>query len=466
MTSGAIPDPLADWHRRDPRAPAIARGDETLQVADLEALVAARAGTIAGAIEPNERVGILRTDRLDVAVDVLATIRAGGVAAPLDRHLGTEELLDRVDRGAIVHLRGDDPEPAITERVATIQVGDTERATRGPRSLDPDEPVTLLFTSGTTGTPTPVIHTAWNHAAAAMGSADRLGVAPGDRWYDPLAMHHAGGLAPLTRCLFAQVPVALAERVRRTGHFEAIAATDATIASVVPPMLAAALEAGSVVPDTLRCLLVGGGPLSESRYRRARSADVPVWTTYGLTETLGQVTTATPADRDARPDTVGRPLAGLSITIDDAGAHGGDGGRIVIDGPTIAPGQREPDGRLHTRDRGDRDADGYLYVHGRLDDAIVTGGEVVQPRRVVATLEAHPRVAAAAVIGLDDDRWGERLVAAVVPRGDLDTHTLHDHCASRLEPAARPRSIVTLEELPRTPSGTVDRDALRHRLSK
>ncbi|MFP4629036.1 MAG: AMP-binding protein, partial [Halobacteriales archaeon] len=344
-------------------------------------------------------------------------------------------------------------------------VGDPPR--RGA-DIPADRPVTLLFTSGTTGEPTPIVHAVGNHAAAAIVAAERPGLGPDDRWYDPLGLHHAGGLMPVVRSAYAQVPVVLAPAVRLDGHLAAIQRHGATVASVVPPMLERALADGEAVPEALRCLLVGGAPLSDDLYARARTAGVPVWPTYGLTETLGQVATATPAERDGRPGTSGRALAGVELRVvaDGDSPTADASGRIAIAAPTAAPDATDADGWLRTRDRGRLDDDGYLYVEGRLDDAIRTGGELVWPAPVAEVLEAHPDVREAAVVGLFDARWGEVVAAGVVGADDLDLEELEVHCRDRLDAHARPRHLVQLRALPRTASGTVDRDALRERLAR
>jgi O-succinylbenzoic acid--CoA ligase len=223
-------------------------------------------------------------------------------------------------------------------------------------------------------------------------------------------------------------------------------AGDATIASLVPTMLARALDAGLDHPPGLRCLLLGGGPADDALLRRALDAGVPVSQTYGLTEATSQVTVSEPGD----PWTAGAPLPGVRVTIE----HDGE---IVVDGAVVA-GR----GPLRTGDLGRLDERGRLTLVGRKADTIVTGGENVAPAEVEAVLLAHPAVAEAGVLGRPDPEWGERLVAKVVlrPGETFDAEALAGWCRERLAGFKVPKAFELADVLPRTPSGKLLRRAL------
>ena len=144
--------------------------------------------------------------------------------------------------------------------------------------------------------------------------------------------------------------------------------------------------------------------------------------TYGLTEAASQVTTLAPADAERKLGSAGKPLLGTEILL--AGTNGpvppDEVGEILVRGPTVSPGYLDPadnarrqDGWLRTGDLGRLDAEGFLYVMGRHDDMIITGGENVYPAEVEAVLQAHPAVAEACVFGVPDARWGEAVAASV-----------------------------------------------------
>lgn len=224
--------------------------------------------------------------------------------------------------------------------------------------------------------------------------------------------------------------------------------SEACLVSLVASMLARVLDAVARC-GSLRCALIGGGPVAPELMARAAHAGLPLAQTYGLTEACSQVTTSDVGD----PTTAGPPLFCTRVEIEP-------GGEILVRGPTVAPGAGSP---LRTGDLGALDEAGRLTVTGRRADTIVTGGENVAPAEVEALLEAHPAVAEAAVLGRPHPDWGEAVVALVVMREGMhaDTDDLRDHCRAHLAGFKVPKAFETVPNLPRTPSGKLRRSALR-----
>lgn len=472
MARSSVPDPVGTAAAAHADRTVLATDDDRhLTGGELAGLVGARAGALrAAGVAPGERVAVARDDRLAACVDLLAVIRAGGVAAPVNPG---SDVVNRLERGGLTTLLTDiDALGGLVGTSVTLLTDPPAGEPVGPEAIPADRAVSLVFTSGSTGEPTPVVHTAGNHAAASEAAVERLDLSPFDRWYDPLGLHHMGGFAPLTRCLPVGVPVVVSDEPGPTDLLARIDATGATVASVVPTMVHRALETEATVPAQLRCLLVGGAPLREALYRRARARELPVWASYGLTETMGQVATARPAERDAHPDTVGRPLAGVEVRIvgeDGRQRPPGEPGTIHVSGPTVSPQRATDRGApapgLLTGDVGHLDEAGRLWVHGRRDGAIQTGGEVVFPHRVEAVLAMHPTVDDAAVFGVDDPRWGERVVAVVAGEAP-EADALGAWCRDHLPAHAVPKTFAVVDGVPRTVSGTVDVAALRERLAE
>jgi O-succinylbenzoic acid--CoA ligase len=227
--------------------------------------------------------------------------------------------------------------------------------------------------------------------------------------------------------------------------------------------------AGSPYPSSLRCALVGGAPLHPALAARARAARIPIAPTYGTTETCSQVATAEPSAGVDHAGSVGRPLSGVEVRIGNADESGL--GEVLVSGPILMRGYFENDeatraalldGWLHTGDLGRFDSKGRLRVEGRRTDLIITGGENVMPQEVESVLTSHPDVADVAVYGVPDDRWGERVLAAVVPSSDgLDAAALRAWCRERLAGYKIPAAFVTVSSLPRNSSGKL----LRRRLN-
>ncbi len=344
-----------------------------------------------------------------------------------------------------------------------IPAGDLRESdllTRGLRVGEQiDDDVALVIpTSGTTGPPKGAMLTSAALIASASATHDRLG-GPGT-WLLALPAHHIAGMQVLVRSSLAgTVPV----EIDVSGGFDAGALPAAVTqmgsgrryAALVANQLAKALDdpaAGAALAE-LDAVLIGGGPAPAPVLAAAVDAGISVVRTYGSSETAGGCVYD------------GLPLDGVEVRIDPVG-------RIAIGGATLAMGYRNPadpdpfaePGWFLTDDIGAVDDSGCLSVLGRTDDAISTGGLTVLPAVVEAALARHPAVVECVVFGVDDERLGQRVVAAVVPAGPMPSlEELRDFVAGSLDRTAAPREVHLVEELPRRGIGKLDRRALRER---
>jgi len=444
------------------------------------------------------RIGVAVSPRIAFVATLYAALRLGWTVAPLDPAATAGELSERADRlepALLVCERGSETQcsaadypvvsvdetaapdvPSLSPAPGSTPTDDCSPAVDEQGRLEwtvgPSEGV-IMFTSGTTGQPKGVRLTLENLLASAVGSAFRLGVTPSDRWLGCLPVHHMGGLAPVFRSVWYGTALVLQGSFGTGRTAELLRSESITGVSLVPTQLKRLLDAGWSPPAGLRTVLLGGAPAGEELLARTLEAGVPVCPTYGLTEAASQVATATPGAAREHPESVGQPLAWTDVTLVDDGEPVGAGerGEVVLDGPMITPGYLDGDATeaafghwgLHTGDLAARDADGRLRIFGRLDDVINTGGELVAPSEVVPALESHHAVAEVAVVGLDDPEWGERVAALVVPEdGETapDAEQLREYGAERLSAYKLPKTVATAPRLPRTASGTVDRDAV------
>jgi o-succinylbenzoate---CoA ligase len=340
------------------------------------------------------------------------------------------------------------PVPAGTDRsaLAALRVDDT---------IDDDVAV-VATTSGTTGTPKGALLTAAALTASAVATHDRLG-GPG-RWLLALPSYHIAGIQVLVRSLLAgntpvELDVSTGFDVSQLPSAVSQLGPGRRYSSLVATQLAKALDdpAATAALAELDAVLIGGGPAPRPILDAAAAAGVTVVRTYGMSETAGGCVYD------------GVPLDGVTLRLDD--------GRIVVGGPTLAKGYRNPPdpdpfaeaGWFRTDDIGVVDDSGVLTVLGRVDDAISTGGLTVLPQPVEAALRTHPAVADCAVFGLPDERLGQRVVAAVVladgsAAPTLDT--LRAHVARTLDHTAAPRELHIVDALPMRGIGKVDRSAL------
>ena len=378
---------------------------------------------------------------IDFAVLLHAVPRLGAVLVPLNTHDEPRRQLELAGAALLV----EEP-PAGEEAEVELRT-----------SFDPDAVQTVLFTSGTTGSPRPVELTHANHHASAAASADRLGVHADDRWLSPLPLFHMGGLAVLLRSAIYGTAALVHESFDAGRVREVLESRGATLVSLVPTMLLRLREAGLSAAPALRAMLLGGGPAPSGLVDWAASVGLPAMPTYGMTETASQIATAAPGEHG------GRPLPGVDLRI-------AEDGEILVRGPMVAPGTLGGDGWLHTGDAGRLDERGLLHVDGRIKDLIVSGGENVAPLEVEQVLLAHPAVADAAVVGVADAEWGEAVTGFVVLDGEATEDQLRSWCRERLAAYKVPKRIEPVDRLPRNPAGKLLRDELlgphRERMSR
>ena len=499
------PEPGDGWPTRDPLAHRVAAtpdrtalvdtGDGTAWTyRDLDRVV----DRLAADLGEGGPVGTLLDTRVAFVALVHATLRQGRPLVVLNTQLPADTIADQADRAAVdllvceretEGLAGEvtpgpvvSVDPPASEGVEQVLAGGmgtegehTHRTGSRNAALSAADTAVVMFTSGTTGTPKGVRLTVGNLVWSAVASAFRLGVAPTDRWLCCLPMYHMGGLAPTLRCALYGTTLALQEGFDADRTREVIAEHGVTGVSLVPTQLRRLLNAGWEPPGGFGTVLLGGAPAGQELLERARERGVPVYPTYGATETASQVATALPDQAAEYPGTVGQPLGVTDVTVLANGEPAGPGevGELAVSGPTVTPGYLD-DARtaaafgeygFHTGDLGYRDGAGRLWVEGRVDDAITTGGETVYPATVVDALHEHPAVEDAAVVGLPDEEWGERVAALVVHDGTLDGEAVRAFCRGRVADYAVPKTVGFAGSIPRTASGTVDREAVREQLT-
>jgi fatty-acyl-CoA synthase len=341
----------------------------------------------------------------------------------------------------------------------------------------PEEPGGLvLLTSGTTGTPKGAPRQVRSPLAAAH-FLERIPLRSGEATYLAAPLFHGTGLSQFILSLGLGSTVVLRRRFDPEATLEGIARNRCTALVVVPTMLQRILDLGPEVlarydTSCLRIIFTAGSSLSPELGDRvtAEFGDV-VHNLYGSTE-VAVVSVATPADWRAAPGTVGRAPHGCEVKLFDEQSReittANTGGRIFAGsglafGGYSGGGHKELiGGLLSTGDVGHFDTEGRLFVDGRDDDMIVSGGENVYPLEIEHLLATHPEIVEASLVAVSDDAFGQRLRAFVVrePGATLDADGVRDYVKANLARYKVPRDVVFLDELPRNATGKVLRNRL------
>lgn len=427
-------------------------------------------------VGPGDIVAVKGHPTVEVVTALHGIWMAGGIAAPLhprwtrdEEARGLELLSPRItlldeghtvfrqksEGGAVLTLGSDGRDGLDSLSSHWPDTGPMDSRSAWERKV---EPAVRLLTSGTSGRPSVVTLTFLNLAANARAVQERLSLHPSDRWLASLSPAHVGGVAMIIRSALVGSALILTGRFQPRAFHQMVRDGVVTHASLVPTMLRQFMEVqgGEPLPRTLRCLLIGGARAEEDLVRRALDLGFPLALTYGMTEASSQVATAPPELVARKPDTVGSPIPGVEVRLSTEG-------EIWVSGDTVSPGRRDEKGWYKTGDLGRMDEDGHLFVIGRMSSRIISGGVNVDPAEVEALLRTHPGVMEAAVVGIPDPEWGERVVVAVAsrPRATVSLNDLDRLSRAALSPAKRPRGFVLVENLPRNANGKVDREGVR-----
>ncbi len=442
----------------------------------------------------------LNSDVLPVAL--FGAALAGIPFAPLNYRAPDEQLAGILGRIAGGLMIADDDE---VERLGAcgarhiVTKGELAAATSEPLHpdsadhpfVDPDDVGVLLFTSGTTSEPKAAVLRHRHLVSYIISSVEFLGSEPTEAQLICVPPYHIAGMSAILSSLYGgrrivYLPAFDAAEWVRTATEERI-----THAMVVPTMLGRILQAvedAGAEPPALRHLSYGGGrmPLELVERTLRDLPHVDLVNAYGLTETSSTIAMLTPDDHReafasddaavrARLASVGRPLPTLEVEVRDpegAPLAAGEKGEIWVRGEQVAGeyvgrSALTDEGWFPTRDAGWFDADGFLFVDGRLDDVIVRGAENISPGEIEDVLMTHPAVVEAAVIGIPDTEWGEAVAAVVVlrPETAADEGELQDWVRGRLRSTKTPVVVDFRAELPYSPTGKLLRRVLRDELT-
>ncbi len=352
-----------------------------------------------------------------------------------------------------------------------------------------DDIAVLLFTSGTTGEPKAAVLRHRHLTSYVISTVDFMGSAEDETALVSVPPYHIAAVSAVLTSTYGGRRVVHLEAFTPEGWVELARRERVTHAMMVPTMLGRVLDVleadGQGLPR-LRHLSYGGGRMPVATIERALRVlpAVSFVNAYGLTETSSTIAVLSPDDHReaaasaeprvrARLGSVGRPLPSLELDVRDTEARAvpsGTEGEIWVRGEQVSGeylGRKaiRADGWFPTSDRGWLDADGFLFVGGRLDDVIVRGGENISPGEIEDVLRGHPAIRDVAVIGLPDDDWGERIVAVVVADPVPAVEALRDWVRERLRSTRTPEQVIFREALPYTETGKLLRRTLQQELA-
>jgi malonyl-CoA/methylmalonyl-CoA synthetase len=403
-----------------------------------------------------DRLCVYLGNRVELIDLYLACVKLGVIFVPINILYRERE---------IAHITADaEPRAIIGEGDLASLISDDDR--RPEAAIDGSTPAAIIYTSGTTGTSKGAVLTHDNFAANAVNLIASWAITRDDRFLLALPLFHIHALGNGLHCwLISGCRMRLLERFDHKTAVDEFLDFAPTLFFGVPAMyvrlLDTPIDAARKIGAAMRLFVSGSAPLPVHVFERFRDLfDLTILERYGMTETFMNI--SNPYDGERRAGTVGVPLSGVSVRVED--------GELLVRGPNVFAGYwRRPDvtaaaftddGWFRTGDLASRSDDGYYTLLGRKSDLIISGGFNIYPREIEELLLEQPEIAEAAVVGVADEVRGEVPVAFVVARDGFDAAVIERRCREQLASFKVPRRFVVVDSIPRTALGKVQKHLL------
>jgi fatty-acyl-CoA synthase len=493
---------------REPDKPAIVMSESAMTYGELDIRIwqVARALRDQG-VQAGDRVGVLHENGLQFMPAVLAVLRLGAIYVPFNSRLADTELArlvadseprllitqstfaDRLpvvlgDAAGVRWLCTDAAPPGHDPRTASWPTANADARPFDIADFSDDSAAGIFYTSGTTGLPKGAVITHANIRAVATQLAVDIGFTRADRPLVSLPISVSGAmLAGVLPFLHLGCTLRVLEQPSAELIISAIRTFRPTYMASVPTVYKVLLDHPDFIDLDLSCftrVLSAAASMPVALIERFQERGLSVFIQgFGMTETCGFSTCLLPEEAMSRVGSIGKPMlySDARIFNGDVEAAPGETGELCISGPAVMAGYWKlpdlnpiVDGWLRTGDLGYADGDGYLYVTGRLKDMIISGGYNVYPSEVEDALYQLPQLAEAAVVGVPDEHWGERVIAVVRARpghpDGLDPQMVLDHCAGQLAHYKCPKEVIMVSEpLPVNPTGKMAKNRIREALA-
>jgi O-succinylbenzoic acid--CoA ligase len=461
--------------RKNPHKLFIQEGKKQYSVAEVIGMVAVYSrALLKKGVNPKDRIIILLPGGIDMVELILACFEIGVVAVPISSNLTRTEgdaVIEKTQPQLIITNRQQKqihspfshfPVPVVSiEELPSIAQGCVEIKT--PYTMELNDVAAIILTSGTTGTPKAVQLTYGNFEASCNNWNEFLQFQPEDQFLCCLPLHHIGGLAVMLRALLFNFSVNLVSAFEAKLVLDTIVKFPVSIISLVPTMLKRILDldGGLDALKKLRWILLGGGPSPEYLLDICIKEKLNIVKVYGMTETCSGTVGLNLLDEPHNKFYAGRPFTGAKVWTENEELH--------ISGPMVMrgyAGEENANGIHNSHDLGRVNEDGLVFLDIRRKDLIVTGGENVNPIEVEEALMSLDGITDAAVVGIDDEEWGQKVIAYIVMNYELriTNDELKRKLLKSLSPYKLPKEFVSVPSIPRNELGKIEYGRLNQSL--
>ena len=412
-------------------------------------------------INKNEKITFISKSVLQYSIFSNLIPMLGGIFVPMNPKSPIDEITKKMNIIGSKKIIYD--ESIELEKVDNISLFRSEKSQESNyRFTWPsyEETFCILFTSGSSGLPKAVSISRKNIESSCNISQKNLNVEKSDKWLLCMPPYHAGGLSIIYRSLILGNKFHIEDDFNSEKVIDLIMSEKINIVSMVPTMLSKIVyqmkDRNLIAPKSFKFVLSGGAKTPEELILSSNNIGLKTLPTYGMTETSSQIATASPNDEFRPLNSVGKPLLRDSIKI-------AKNSEIQVSGEMVANYYDEKVSKkwLQTGDYGYIDKDNYLFVKGRIDELIISGGENINPLEVEEFISKNKKIKECIVLGKTDEYWGEKVVAAIYSDDDITLEEINSYLGG-LDKFKYPKDIVQLKKpLPKLHNGKFDRKKIK-----
>lgn len=399
-------------------------------------------------VKDEERVAIYSNNSVDMALFFLALQLLEKEVLMLNTHLVDEEIKNQLESLKIQVVFSYDNKFISFDEVHQSEKKDIKLA----EDFNEENIAVIMNTSATTGK-FKSVPLRWKQFYSHVKASQKgLGVTKEDNWLVILPMYHISGLTILIRSLYNGTQLTILEKFHEEQVLELIETGNINMLSIVPTMLNRIVD--RIEKHKLRVVLLGGEFIPKALVEKSIIRNIPLYKTYGMTETTSQSTTFSVLEYPEKIDSVGLPLENVDIRIENSDEKGI--GEVFIKSPMLMDGyigKEKISDYFNTEDVGYIDEDGFLNILDRRKNIIISGGENIYPKEIENILYNHPEVKECAVVGKKDEKWGQIPVLYVV--SFLEKDEILDYLSNKLAKYKLPKEIIYLDELPKNAVGKI-----------
>ena len=430
-------------------------------------------------ISSGDRVGIFSKNNMDFVINILALWQISAIPVPINFRLNESEIKEQFDsaRCSLLLAHQDLYESVKHITKKTIQFpfeNKSDEFLTGPEEIKLIDPAVIIFTSGSTNKSKGIILSFNSLYQSAINSNQLLRYTRSDSWLATLPFYHVGGLSIITRSLLFGIPLILPDSLSVGEIKYSLSEWHPTFISLVAAQLKKFVDEGVSPNAELKNCLLGGGFSDMELILKAYDLEWPINIVYGSTETASFVTALLKEEIIIKSNSVGRaiPTNRIEITDDDGNKlKPFEIGEITVQSNALMTGYLDgnqmnqviTNGYYHTGDIGYVDEEGYLFIVGRKNYLISTGGENVNPTEVEKALLDHPKISEAAVFPLKDEEWGEIVAASVVSNQKsekLSFEDIIDFLQKKISSYKIPKKIFFEDDIPKSELGKIQKEKL------